>query len=146
MGLSLGRIKITATESNQCNSLSVCHPSLSYSPLAEGPRMISGRDGTRTRNLLLAKQLRYQLRHEPKICEERSPAPSLNSWFRSQTSRDAWRPTQKSVSALGSSSSPWPGNAYPHGVPFLCFVPWEGLEPSTHGLRVRCATNCATEA
>lgn len=34
---------------------------------------LSGRDGTRTRNLLLAKQLRYQLRHEPKICEERSP-------------------------------------------------------------------------
>ena len=33
----------------------------------------SGRDGTRTRNLLLAKQLRYQLRHEPKMCEERSP-------------------------------------------------------------------------
>lgn len=42
-------------------------------------RFCSGRDGTRTRNLLLAKQLRYQLRHEPKICEERSPAHSLNS-------------------------------------------------------------------
>ena len=26
------------------------------------------------------------------------------------------------------------------------FVPREGLEPSTHGLRVRCATNCATGA
>ena len=41
MGLSLGRIKIAATKSNQCSSLSVCHPSLSYSPLAEGPRMLA---------------------------------------------------------------------------------------------------------
>ena len=41
MGLSLGRTKIAASKSNQRSSLSVCHPSLSYSPLAEGPRMLA---------------------------------------------------------------------------------------------------------
>ena len=30
--------------------------------------------------------------------------------------------------------------------PQIDLVPQEGLEPSTHGLRVRCATNCATGA
>ena len=46
--------------------------------------------------------------------------------------------------------SPWQGDILPIELMahkhVLFIVPQEGLEPSTHGLRVRCATNCATEA
>ena len=41
MGLSLGRTKIAVTESNQCDHFRFVVPSLSYSPLAEGPRMLA---------------------------------------------------------------------------------------------------------
>lgn len=46
--------------------------------------------------------------------------------------------------------SPWQGDILPIELMahkhVLFIVPQEGLEPSTHGLRVRCATNCATGA